>query len=247
MKMKDAIVLVTGSNRGLGRALLRVVLEAGARRVYAAARNPVQLEPLVAEARDRVVPLPLDITDPSSVAAAAAIASDVTVLINNAGVLVSSSITGSSADGVAAEFATNFFGTLAATKAFLPALERAGASGGAAVVNVLSIVSLANMPGIGAYSAAKAAAWSMTQALRAEVAKKNIRVHAALPGAIDTDMIRSFEIPKTSPEVVARGIVEGVEQGLDEILPDPNARDLFATWQRDPKALERTFASMLAM
>lgn len=244
MNIKSSIVLVTGSNRGLGRALVRAALEAGAARVYAGARQPEKLDALVAEARDRVIPLALDITDPASLAAAAARAADVTLLINNAGVLAASGVVASSADAVATEFATNFFGTLAATKAFLPALERAGASGGAAVVNVLSIVSLANMPGLGAYSAAKAAAFSMTQALRADVAKKNIRVHAVLPGAIDTDMVRSLEMPKTSPELVARGILEGVEQGLEEILPDPMSRDLFAIWKRDPKELERQLASM---
>jgi short-subunit dehydrogenase len=109
---------------------------------------------------------------------------------------------------------------------------------------VLSGVSLASMPALGGYSASKAAAFSVTQALRADLAKKRISVHAVLAGAIDTDMVRAFEMPKTSPEVVAKGIIDGVELGLEEILPDPASRDMFATWKRDPKELERQLASM---
>jgi NAD(P)-dependent dehydrogenase (short-subunit alcohol dehydrogenase family) len=244
MKMKDAVVLVTGANRGLGRALAEVCLAAGARRIYAAARDPKQLESLVEPARDRIVPLPLDITSASSLEAAAAKAADVSVLINNAGVLGSFNVLSSNQEQIARDFTTNFFGTLAATKAFLPALERAAAREHAAVVNVLSVVSLANMPAIGGYSASKAAALSITQALRFDLLRKGIRVHAALPGAIDTDMVRDFEMPKTSPQDVAKGIIDGVEQDLDDILPDPMSRELVSIWRRDSKALEHQFAAM---
>ena len=126
----------------------------------------------------------------------------------------------------------------------MPALERAGAVGPAVVVNVLSVVSLANMPALGAYSAAKAAAFSLTQALRSDLGRKRIAVHGVFPGAIDTDMIRAFEMPKTSAEVVAQGIIAGVEQDLEEILPDPAARAMFDLWQRDHKGLERQLAGM---
>jgi NAD(P)-dependent dehydrogenase (short-subunit alcohol dehydrogenase family) len=244
MKMNNAVVLVTGANRGLGRALVQVILEAGARRVYAGARDPKQLEAIVGAAPDRIVPLAIDITDARSLEAAAARAADITVLVNNAGVLSSYNVLTSSTEQIALDFTTNVFGMLAATKAFLPALERSGAAGEAALVNVLSIVSLASMPLLGGYASAKAAAFSITQALRGELAKKQIRVHAALPGTIDTDMVRGFDTPKTSPEVVAKSIIEGVEQGLEEILPDPMSRDLHAVWKRDPKALEQMFASM---
>ena len=110
------------------------------------------------------------------------------------------------------------------------------------MVNVLSVVSLGNMPSLGGYSASKAAAFSFTQALRPGLARRGISVHAALPGAIDTDMVRAFDMPKTSPESVAHGILEGVELGLEDIAPDPMSRELFAKWQRDPKALEQQLA-----
>jgi NAD(P)-dependent dehydrogenase (short-subunit alcohol dehydrogenase family) len=242
MKISDAVVLVTGANRGLGRALVSASLDAGARRVYAAARQPKQLDGLVASGRGKIVPLELDITSGASLEAAAARATDVTVLMNNAGVLAAYGILKSSPAELAADFATNFFGTLAATKAFLPALERAGH---AAVVNVLSVVSFANIPALGGYSAAKAASFSATQALRADLAKRNIAVHGVFPGPIDTDMVRSVEMPKTSPEAVARAIIDGVEQGLEEILPDPASRQMFDVWKSDPKALERQLANMM--
>ena len=241
MKIKGAVVLVTGANRGLGRALVEASLNAGAKRVYAAARDPKQLEPMVARAPDRVVPVALDITDERSLEAAAASAPDLTILFNNAGVLASYNILTSTAAEVEQDFATNVFGTLGATKAFLPALERAGT---AALVNVLSVVSLATMPALGGYSAAKAAAYSMTQALRGDLAKKHISVHGVFPGPIDTDMIRTFEMTKTSPEDVAAAILEGVEQGAEDIFPDPASRDMSSMWRRDPKELERQLASM---
>jgi NAD(P)-dependent dehydrogenase (short-subunit alcohol dehydrogenase family) len=244
MKFIDEVVLVTGANRGLGRALLEASLSAGARRVYAGARDPGQLESLVARNAGRVVPLAIDITSAGSLAAAAHSAPDVSLLINNAGVLASYNLLSSSAEAIAQDFTTNFFGTLAATKAFLPALERAGAKGNAALVNVLSVVSLANMPALGAYSASKAAASSITQALRCDLSKLNIGVHGVFAGAIDTDMVRAMTMAKTSPAAVARAIIEGVEHGEEDIFPDPMAQGAFATWRRDPKELERQLASL---
>lgn len=241
MKLDNAVVLVTGANRGLGRALVTATLAAGAKRVYAGARDPGQLRDLVADAPDRIVPLQIDITSAGSLAAAAAAAGDVTVLVNNAGVLAAYGVLTSTPAQLEADFATNFFGTLAATRAFLPALERAPR---AAIVNVLSVASLANVPALGGYSAAKAASFSATQALRVDLAAKNVAVHAVFPGPIDTDMVRGMPMAKTSPEDVARAIVEGVEAGLEEILPDPASRQMFDVWKRDPKALERQLATM---
>lgn len=241
MKLDDSVVLVTGSNRGLGRALVTTSLAAGAKRVYAAARDTTKLAELVATDPARIVPLALDITSADSLAAAARVATDVTVLINNAGVLSAFGILDTPRAALEADFATNFFGTLAATQAFLPALERADR---AAIVNVLSIVSFANMPGVGGYSAAKAAAYSATQALRSELAKKRIAVYGAFPGPIDTEMVRGMEMTKTSPDDVARAIVDGVVAGQEEILPDPMSRQMFEMWKHEPKALERQFAGM---
>ena len=242
----DAVVLVTGANRGLGRALVEELLRAGAARVYAGARDPKTLEGLFPGAEGRVVPLALDVTDAESLARAAARAEDVTLLINNAGLLASGRVTTDPVASIAQDFAVNFYGTLAASRAFLPALVRAGAARRAAIVNVLSVASLSNLAVLGGYSASKAAAYSLTQALRAELASQGVRVHAALPGAIDTDMVRAMEMPKSSPALVARGILEGLAAGDDEILPDPMARDLFATWRRDFKEMERQFAAMSA-
>jgi len=235
MKLANSTVLVTGANRGLGRALVTAALERGARRVYAGARTLASLTDLP----ERVVPLQLDLTDPRSLAAAAERASDVTLLINNAGVLVSSGVLASAPEQIAQEFATNVIGTLAVSRAFAPGLPH-----GSAIVNVLSVVSLANMPGLGVYSAAKAASYSLTQALRADLAPRGIRVHAAFPGAIDTDMVRTMEMPKTSPADVAAAILVGLEAGLDDIVPDPMGRELYAMWQRDPDELARALANM---
>lgn len=247
MKMKNEVVLVTGANRGLGRSLVKRLLAAGAKRIYATARNPEQLADLVVEGQGRVIPLALDVTNAASIAAAAAKASDLTVLVNNAGVVASHGILASSEQALAQDFATNLFGSLAVTKAFLPALERAAARGpepSAAIVNVLSVVSLANMPALGGYSASKAASLSVTQALRFDLAKTKIAVHAVLPGPIDTEMTRGMDMPKTSPEAVANAIVLGVEQGTEDIAPDPMAVDLLGQWKKDPKAVERVFATM---
>jgi NAD(P)-dependent dehydrogenase (short-subunit alcohol dehydrogenase family) len=244
MKLENSVVLVTGANRGLGSALVTASLAAGARRIYAGARDPKQLAAVLSQAPDRIVPLSIDITDADSLSAAAASAPDVSVLFNNAGVLASYNLLNSSSAAIAQDFATNFFGTLAASKAFLPALTRAGAAGQAALVNVLSVVSLANMPAIGAYSASKAAAASLTQALRSDLAKLGISVHGVFAGAIDTDMVRAMQMVKTSPADVAQAIIEGVEQGREDIFPDPASRGAFATWRSDPKQLERQLASL---
>jgi short-subunit dehydrogenase len=142
--------------------------------------------------------------------------------------------------------ATNAFGSIAVSRAFVPALARAAAAGGAAIVTVLSVASLASVPALGAYAASKAAAFSLTQALRSELAAQRIAVHAALPGSIDTDMVRGMEMAKTSPADVARGIVEGVEAGHDDIAPDPMARELYAMWLHDPRGVERFFATHMA-
>lgn len=241
MKMQDAVALVTGANRGIGKALVSELLARGARRVYAAARDPRTLEGLVATGNDRVAPLRIDITAPDQIEAAARLAPDVTVLFNNAGRLGAYNLLTTPVAELERELATNFFGSLAMTRAFLPALERAP---GGALVNVLTVVSLASMPALGGYSASKAAAFSMTQALRAELRARHVAVHAAFPGPVDTDMVRHFDMPKTSAEDVARAIVEGVERGEEDICTDPMSRQVFDAWIRGPKDLERQFGSM---
>jgi NAD(P)-dependent dehydrogenase (short-subunit alcohol dehydrogenase family) len=237
VKIHNAVALVTGASRGIGRALVLALRDAGAKRVYAAARRPEQVD----SAGGTIVPLALDVNDPASVARVAREAEDVTLLVNNAGVLASQSALSSPLSRIQEDFATNVFGSLAVTRALLPALER---NGGGAIVNVLSVVSLASMPGLGGYSASKAAALSLTQALRGELASRGIRVHAVFPGPVDTDMAKGIPLAKTSPEAVAQAILEGVARGDEDILPDPMSREVFAAWARDPKGVEHQFASM---
>lgn len=241
MKIGKSVALVTGANRGIGRSLVEALLGAGASRVYAAARDTKALARVVALDPERVVALELDVTSAQSIEDAAKRAPDVTLLINNAGVLASYNLLTSSKAQLEQDFAVNFHGVLAVTKAFLPALERSQA---AAIANVLTVVSLASRPVIGGYSASKAAAFSLTQALRAELKEKKIDVHAVIPGAVDTDMIRAFPIVKTSPALVAKAIVEGIDHGDEDILTDPMARDAFDRWRKDPKAFERYFGSL---
>jgi NAD(P)-dependent dehydrogenase (short-subunit alcohol dehydrogenase family) len=237
MKISESVALVTGASRGIGRELVAALVAAGAKRVYAGARNP---DSVVAHG-DRVIALELDITNARHIERAKEAAPDVNLLLNNAGVLSAFNLLSTSREAVEREFATNFYGTLAMTRALLPAIERAG---GGAIVNVLTVVSLASMPTLGGYSATKAAAWSLTQALRAELKPKNIAVHAVFPGPVDTDMSRGISLPKTQPSEVARAVVQGIAVGDEDILPDPMSRQVFERWLHDPKAVEHQFAAM---
>lgn len=237
MRIEGSIALVTGANRGLGQALVAALVEAGAAKVYAAARHP---GPTSAAAR--VVPLRLDTTRPEQAAAAVAQAGDVTLLINNAGALHSYDLLAATRADLDADLAVNVFGTLAVIKAFLPVLERASA--GATVVNVLSLTALASFPALGGYSASKAAAYSMTQALRPQLKARHIDLLAVLPGPIDTDMVKGLSLPKASPADTARGVLAGIARGDEEIFPDPMAEQMGALWRRNPKDIERAFASL---
>jgi len=232
-----SVALVTGANRGLGKALVTALLDAGAHKVYAAARNENQIE-----TKDpRVEPLQLDVTNPEQVALAARRAADVNLLINNAGRLSSFNVLEARSSDIEADFGVQVYGTLSVIKAFLPVLTNA--RGGATIVNVLSLAALAAVPTMGGYSASKAAAYSITLALRPELAKRSIRVLAALPGPIDTDMVKDIALPKTGAPDVASSIVAGILRGDEEIFPDPMAQQMGALWLRDPKSYERAFAN----
>ncbi|GHE26472.1 short-chain dehydrogenase [Kitasatospora indigofera] len=215
MDLKNSVAVVTGANRGLGRHLTAQLLGRGAK-VYAAARRPQEVD--VAGA----VPLHLDLADPGSVAAAARVASDVTLLVNNAGVATGTPLIAGEEATVRFEMETNYFGPLLVTRAFAPVIE---ANGGGAVLNVLSALSWLHLPEHGAYSAAKAAAWALTGAARLELAPRGIAVSALHVGFMDTEM--AAHVPadrKTDPASVAAQALDGLEHGLPEILADEVSR-----------------------
>jgi len=237
MKIEGSVALVTGANRGLGKAIVSALVQAGAAKVYAAARDASS----ISADGSRVVPLVLDTTRPEQIAAAVKQAGDVTLLINNAGALNAHNVLTMSPAELDADFRTNVHGTLDVIKGFLPVLERA--SGSATVVNVLSLAALGSFPPLGGYSASKAAAYSITQALRPALKAKGIDILAVLPGPIDTDMVRTLQMPKTSPADTARGLLAGIARGEEEIFPDPMAEQMSALWNKSHKEYERAFAS----
>jgi NAD(P)-dependent dehydrogenase (short-subunit alcohol dehydrogenase family) len=227
-------VLVTGANRGLGQALVDEALRRGAKRVYAASRQPF------AHPDDRVTPVIMDVTDWTQIKRAAESVESLDILINNAGVSLPDDLS----DRTAFEqhFDVNVFGPLMVTQAWLPSLTQSRGR----VVNVVSIGALAAVPVLPAYSASKAAAFSVTQSLRALLAERGVSVHAVLPGPIDTDMVRELPIPKTPPESVAQAIFDGVENGDEEIFPDPLSEMLAESWRTGAaKQLERQNAALV--
>jgi NAD(P)-dependent dehydrogenase (short-subunit alcohol dehydrogenase family) len=230
----DRTLLVTGANRGLGRALVDEALRRGATRVYATSREPMVVPD------ERVTPVRLDVTRPGQIQAAVAGLESLDMLINNAGVSVPDDLT----DRAAFErhLAVNLYGTLDVTQALLPLLTR----GRGAVVNVVSLGAVAAVPVLPAYSVSKAALLSLTQSQRALLAARGVSVYAALPGPIDTDMVRALDIAKTPPDDVARAIFDGLERGEEEIFPDPMSQSFGAGWRAGvAKQLERQNAGMV--
>jgi NAD(P)-dependent dehydrogenase (short-subunit alcohol dehydrogenase family) len=234
MTIADKTVLVTGANRGIGQALVEEALNRGAKRVYAGARQPLT------HGDGRVTPLILDVTNAAKLQRAVDEVDSLDVLINNAGVALYDDLSDRAV--LERHLAVNLFGPYDVTQAFLPLLT---ASKGA-IVNNLSANALAPLPLIPAYSISKAAAFNMTQSLRVLVAARGVRVHAVLTGVVDTDMTRGLDIPKASPDTVARGIFDGVENGQEEIFPDPMSESLAQSWRSGAaKALERQYAALL--
>ncbi|MFE1199841.1 SDR family oxidoreductase [Streptomyces olivaceoviridis] len=224
--LENAVVLVTGGGRGLGRALVDEVLARGAAKVYATARDPRSVT------NPDVVPLALEVTDPASVAAAAEQAKDVTVLVNNAGVSVQASFLTSPVEDIRREFETNFYGPLQVTRAFVPIIE---ANGGGHVLNVHSVLSWIGVAG--SYSASKAALWSQTNSLRLELKPRGIGVTGLHVGYVDTDMAADVDAPKSSPKDVAALAIGGVESGAYEVLADDLSRRVKAGLAADIETL----------
>jgi NAD(P)-dependent dehydrogenase (short-subunit alcohol dehydrogenase family) len=241
MKLQSTTALVTGANRGIGRAFVEALLNAGVQKVYAAARDRNSLEAIVALDPARVVALQVDVTDDNLVSHLSEQAPDVNLLINNAGVLSFGSILETPIETIHQQFDINFYGTLNMARAFVPVLEQ---NGGGAIVNVLTLVALASMPGLAAYNASKAAAWSMTQSLRASVVDKNIEVYGVFPGAVDTDMLAGVDMAKTSPADIATAVLQGITTQQEDIFPDAMSSQLYAAWKQDHKAVEKQFAVM---
>jgi NAD(P)-dependent dehydrogenase (short-subunit alcohol dehydrogenase family) len=235
MNLKNKTILVTGANRGIGRALVEEALHLGAQRIYAATRSPFT------HPDPRVTPIILDVTDAAQIKKAAANIATLDILINNAGIAQYDDLSDRSM--LNRHLAVNFFGIYDLTTAFLPSLRRSKG----AVVNILSIVALAPLPLIASYSISKAAAFSLTQSLRAFLAGQGVRVHAVLTGPVDTDINRGLDIPKASPESAASAIFAGVELEEEDIFPDPMSASLAEGWRTGAvKAMERQNASFVA-
>ncbi len=216
MKIRNAVALVTGANRGIGLAFANELLARGASKVYAAARNPATVTQRGVQA------IRLDVDQPDDVAAAAALASDVTLVINNAGIAQPGGFLAADSEELARRlFETNFFGMLRISKAFAPVLA---SHGGGALLNVLSVASWVNGGELAAYSASKSAAWSLTNALRNELAAQRTQVLALHMGYVDTDLTRGFDIQKSSPSDIVRQALDGLEAGLEEVLADDITR-----------------------
>lgn len=234
MTLAGKAVLVTGANRGIGRALAEEALRRGAKRVYAGTRQPFS------HPDERITPLTLDVTSPTQIRAAAGQVESLDILINNAGIALYDDLSDRSV--LQQHLDVNLFGTYGVTQAFLPLLTRSRG----AIVNNVSMMAHAPFPVTPAYAISKAAAFNMTQSLRALLAGRGVRVHAVLTGPTDTDMTRGFDIPKASPQAVAQAIFDGVDNGEEDIFPDPMSQTMAGSWRGSvAKALEHEYAAFV--
>ena len=236
MDIQDQVALVTGANRGIGRTFVEELLARGARKVYATARRPEAIDiPGVEVVR-------LDLTDPASVTAAAEIAQDVTLVVNNAGISTGAGLLTGDMTEIRREMDTHYFGTLGVIRAFAPVLA---ANGGGGIVNILSALSWFAAPGSGGYAAAKAAEWNMTNALRLELAGQGTLVQGVHLGAADTDIMAGYDGPKIDPRDVARATLDGVAAGEIEVVVDDWSRMVKESLSADPKAFYEQMQAIL--
>jgi NAD(P)-dependent dehydrogenase (short-subunit alcohol dehydrogenase family) len=226
MDITGSVALVTGANRGLGRQFAQQLLERGATKVYATSRRPELIDVPGVEV------LRLDVTDPESVTAAAAAAGDVTLVVNNAGISTGANLVTGDLAEIRREMDTHFYGTLGVVRAFAPVLAR---NGGGGIVNVLSALSWFSYDGANAYSAAKAAAWSLTNGVRLELTGQGTQVTGVVLGAADTDMMAGYTGPMTDPADVVATALDGVQAGDWEVLVDDWSRGVKASLAADPR------------
>ena len=241
VSVKDKVVLITGSNRGIGKSFAIQALKMGAKKVYAAARDASQLAELAAEYGDKIVPLTLDVINQDHIDAAAAAAGDVEILINNAGMGGGGpAVNNPNPDGQHMEMKVNYFGIMNLSSAFAPILKE---NGGGAIVNILSVAALSSFAFAPGYSASKAAGRSLTQALRVELGGQNTLVSGVFPGPVDTDMAKNVPMDKVSPDSVAIHVYEELAKGSEDIYPDPFAVQFAEGVQADAKAVEKANAA----
>lgn len=244
MQITHATALVTGANRGIGKAFVNGLATAGVRKIYAAARDISALRELESLFPGVVVPVNLDVTDPVSVERVAAQTGDVNLLLNNAGASFGGGVTNRATfDGARAEMEVNYFGLLDMSRAFAPQIV-ANAPG--AIVNVLSILGLIGLPRSATYSASKAAALSATRALRAELAGQGVDVVAVMPGFVDTDMTARIDVPKIRVEDVVAATIQALEAGDEDVYPGDQAAEIAQAFFEDPKMLEKQMAQRSA-
>ena len=242
-QIKNSVVFVTGSNRGIGKAIVEELIKSGAAKVYAGARNPETLKDLVASSQGKVVAITLDVTNEKQIQAAAETAHDTQILINNAGIASYSAII-AAADTRSArqEMEVNYFGLANMTRTFAPILKK---NGGGVLVNISSVAGLVGIPLFGTYAATKAAAHSLTQSVRGELKAQGTLVIGVYPGPIDTDMAAGVEMEKETPRNVALEIFKGIESGTEEVYPDKVSKDLALKLQADAKSVEKEWAALL--
>ncbi|GGC59185.1 SDR family NAD(P)-dependent oxidoreductase [Undibacterium terreum] len=243
MNIENSIVLVTGANRGIGRAYVSELLARGAAKIYVAARDTASLRELLKEGGPRLVPLPLDVTDPYQVAAAAAVASDVNLLISNAGYAAfDGAISAPDMDAAHREMEVNYFAPLALARAFAPIL----AKNGGAIVHMLSMLSLVSLPMAATYSASKAAALSLTRSLRAELAAQGTQLVGVLAVQTETAMGASLPEPRMTPQELVADALDAIQNGIsDEVAAGAQTKAIYEAFLADPKGLQAKMATRL--
>lgn len=242
MQIQNSVALVTGANGGIGRALVQELLKRGASKIYVGARDTASLQPLLAES-NKLVPLQLDVTKPEQIANAAKVASDVTLLVNNAGTAAfSGALSSKDLTNARQEMEVNYFGVLALTQALsaAPVVQKGGA-----IVNILSFLALATLPVAGTYSASKSAALALTRTLRAELKARDVQVLGVLPVQVDTPLGAPLPEPKLTPQDVATGTLDALEAGEDEVFPGALSQGAAQAFKNDPAGLQANLAKLV--